>query len=272
MVANDKFKPKQTGWYLFITMLLGILLAIHIFFGEDAFELAFAIINGLIVPAHLLVFLRTRNFGHLAATLYYGCLSFTFIVPDHTPMRTVMAIVTAILLILYIYVLSSKTLNWRYREILELAARPVEKSENGFSGRPFPAGKTSYQKSEILEFSRFMLKHVIAFPFVEGNRVVLVIPRNMFSYLLFFKKDYHHATHITFYFNGNITVQIAKKDYSQYIEEWTFDKLCQSLGNLFRHFLVLFQQGKAQEIIGLLNGFRSTKSQLYRNGKYEPTQ
>ena len=257
MAAKKKFKPRRTGWNALILAIVIILVAIGIIFGEALFDLAFAVINALFVPGYCLVFIRTRNYGHLIATLYYTCLSLTFFMPAETGIRTLLAIPTAILLVLYLYVLFSKRLNWRYREILELAAQPVNEAENGFSSRPFPAGEGFYTKDDILPFARFIMRHVIAFAIIEETRLVLVLPQNMFSYMIFFKREYRQATHVTFDFKGNITVCMARKDYQQYVEEWTFDKLCESLGSLFKRFLYLQQQGREEEIIAALNHFRS---------------
>ena len=58
-----------------------------------------------------------------------------------------------------------------------------------------------------------MIKHVIAYPFVEENRVVLVVPENMFIYMLLLKRGYEKDTYIAFDFRGNVSVNIAKKDY-----------------------------------------------------------
>lgn len=256
MNGRIKFKPRQSAWILFLVSIIIVLVAIHILYGEKLFEKAFAIVTLLLVPVHLLVLFRTGNTGHLIATLYYSCLSLTFFMPGGTVMRKGLAILTAIFLVFFIVVLFRKRLNWRYREILELAARPVNESQDGFSTPPFPAGEGSFSKEEILGFARFMIKHVIAYPFIEGNRVVLVIPQNMFSYLIFFKRDYRETTHVIFDFDGQVTVFISRKDYRHYVKEWTFDKLCLSLGDLFRTFLDLYQQGQGREIIRTLNHFR----------------
>jgi hypothetical protein len=252
-----KFKPRRTGWNILILALVVILVVTSIIFGEAMFDLVFAVINALFVPAYCLVYFRTRNHGHLIATLYYTCLSVTFFMPADSGSRTFLAIPTSVLLILYLFILFSKRLNWRYREILEMAAQPVNDAKNGFSSRPFQISKGIYTKNEILTFARFIMRHVIAFSIIEENRLVLVLPKNMFSYMIFFKKDYRQATHVIFDFKGNITVSMARKDYEQYVEEWTFDQLCESLGNIFKRFLALHQEGKKDEIIAVLNNFKS---------------
>jgi len=71
--------------------------------------------------------------------------------------------------------------------------------------------------------------------------------------MLLLKRGYKKDTYVTFDFNGNVSVNIAKKDYQKYKEEFTFDQLCSSLGNLFIEFLELYLKGKSREIIDKLN-------------------
>jgi hypothetical protein len=75
----------------------------------------------------------------------------------------------------------------------------------------------------------------------------------MFRHLLLMSGDYSNDSYVAFGFNGEITVNIAKKDYKKYKEELTFDRLCSSFGNLFREFLELFQRGESRTIIDRLN-------------------
>ena len=51
----------------------------------------------------------------------------------------------------------------------------------------------------------------------------------------------------------NTSTRNAKKDYQKYKEEFTFDRLCASLGNVFMEFLELYQKGRGREIIDKLN-------------------
>jgi hypothetical protein len=205
--------------------------------------------------AHLVSFLRTKNWGHLIPMFFYVFIILTFFPPltHNQTTRLVFGVLAGILFFGEIFVLSSKRINWRYREILELAAKPVDESADGFTPRPFPAGTALYNTEEILGFTKFMINHVIAYPFVEKDWVVLVVPENMFAYMLLLKRGYKKDTYVTFDFSGNVTVTIAKKDYQKYREEFTFDQLCSSLGNLFIEFLELYKKNQSSEIINRLN-------------------
>ena len=59
-------------------------------------------------------------------------------------------------LILNAYNIFTRKVKWRKREILELAAFPVNENTNGFSERPKPVGKKDFKHNEILEFAHFL--------------------------------------------------------------------------------------------------------------------
>jgi len=250
-------KLKTNGWryILFTLLLVVILVCCERLFGKDAFYYVLCVMPFLAALAHFVSLLRTKNLGHLVPMLFYVFMVLIFFPPLAFGQltRLILAAVAMLLFIGEIAVLSSKRINWRYREILELAALPVDESADGFTPRAFPVGKAQYTKEELKGFSRFLIKHVIAFPFVEKSRVVFVIPENMFAYMLLLKRSYQKDTHVTFDYEGNVSVTIAKKDYQKYKEEFTFDQLCASLGNLFIEFLELYIKGKSKEIIDKLN-------------------
>jgi len=255
MEKPGKLNTSGWGYILFTLLIVAILICCAIFFGKEVFYYVLCVMPFLAALAHFVSFLRTKNWGHLIPMLFYVFIVLIFFPPLAFDQQTriILAACAMILFIGEIIILSSKRINWRYREILELAAYPVEESADGFTPRAFPAGEARYTKEEIIGFTKFMIKHVIAYPFVEENRVVLVVPENMFAYMLLLKRGYKKDTYVTFDFKGNVSITIAKKDYQKYKEEFTFDQLCASLGNLFIEFLELYQKGKSREIIDRLN-------------------
>jgi hypothetical protein len=255
MEKHGKLKSSDWRYIVFTLLIVVILIFCQIFFGKVVFYYVLCVMPFLAALAHFVSFLKTRNWGHFIPMLFYVFIVLVFFPPlaFEKQTRIIFAACAIVLFIGEIIVLKSKRINWRHREILELAAYPVEESGDGFTPRAFPAGGASYTKEEIIRFSKFMIKHVIAYPFIEEKRVVLVIPENMFLYMLLLKRRYKKDTYVTFDFDGNVAVTIAKKDYQKYKEELTFDRLCASLGNLFIEFLGLYQIGKGREIIEKLN-------------------
>ena len=56
-------------------------------------------------------------------------------------------------------------------------------------------------------------------------------------------------SYVAFNYDGTVAVNIARKDYQKYKEEYTFDELCHALGDLFRRFLEYYRDGKEEKIL-----------------------
>jgi hypothetical protein len=252
---TTKLKPaRATAFWATIAIIL-IVVGIRFLFEETGFRIAIGVLMGAMWLMHLLIVVRVRNAVYLVPLLFYLFGALTFLAGD-TRIGTLVPYFAAAAVIAYILLLRAlftRRMKWRFREILELAARPVEGADDGFTGRPYPAGTAEYSKEQILRFARFLLKHMIAFPEIEGDRVVLVVPENMLPWLLGLKRGYRDSTFVSFGFDGRISVQIAKSDYERYREELTFDELCRSLASLFGEFLELHGSGRGELIIRRLD-------------------
>ena len=139
------------------------------------------------------------------------------------------------------------------RKILELAARPVDDSQNGFTARPYPAGKIACSKGELNGFSELLKKLVIAVPIVEENGIALSLPDDWFKRLYNTFGHYTDDTRVTIQYNGDVSVHISKYDYKKYKDELTFDQLCDSMGALFIQYFELFKNGEGDQLMGSIN-------------------
>ncbi|QRN82859.1 hypothetical protein JR338_10620 [Chloroflexota bacterium] len=212
-----------------------------------------------------ITFLRTRNAGFLAVTLFS---IFTFLVcvsaPSAIKDKSQIDLIPLFLVGMYIslmvvaYLTFNRKLRWRGQEIFELAALPIEDTGDSFSARPRPTGQVPISKTEMIRFVDFMTKNLLAFAFREDNRVifVLALPGKDTPYLLGLKKDYLEDTWVAIDFDGNISVNITEKDYLLFKMDLDFDQLCQSLGNLIREFLELSKNGQESQIIEKMNALR----------------
>jgi hypothetical protein len=159
-------------------------------------------------------------------------------------------IITVCLFILFIYMfLVFLKHSARFRRILELAARPVDDAQNGFTQRPYPSGKAVYSKGEIFGFAEFLKSRFIAIPFVESNGITLAFPEDWLGRLYDMHGNYLDDTRVIFQFNGKVSAHITEKDYKKYQEELTFDQLCSSLGNMFIEFMELYKNGEGDRIL-----------------------
>ena len=254
MGNKSKLRPTQR-WLVFLTlMLVGLIIAAWLLFGSPGFYWAFGSIQFFMALFHFVAMWKTRNPVYLPPVLFYLLVGLTLLPPlaDH-PWHLVFAIAASISLIGMFAALFSRQINWRYRDILELAARPVEDTSDGFTPRPFPSGQADYTREEVLGLARYLLKYVIAYPFIEKDRVVFVIPRYMWSYLLFFRRRYNKDTYIVFSDTGEVAVRMDLRDYQAFKDELTFDQLCASLGNLFKQFLREYKDGQSKKIIKRLD-------------------
>jgi len=236
--------------FLFISLLLTL--------GEFTFQVSFAIIMSLAALLHLLLMFRTRNASYSVPFVFYifGALTFYSLSMDNSFVILFAASGSFIFFFLLMYTLSTKKIKWRHREVLELAARSVKETEDGYTSRPYPITKVNYSIDQILNFSALMLKYVIAYPIYESNRVVLVVPENMMYYLMGLKSDYQDNTYIALDFDGNVSVKISQKDYKKYREELTFDQLCSSFGYLFLKFIDQYIDNQSQSIIEHMNDLK----------------
>ncbi len=236
-----------------------------IFFGLKRGQGVLGIIILLCVVFGLIGFIRTRNIGQLVFTLYALILGFhlvtipgaLFSITSYKP--TAFFAVGTVLLILWLWYLTvTKQNKWRGREVLELAAMPVNETTNGFTGRPLSSGKAEYTKGELMEFTEFALRNLIAWPYKETNRIVFVIVMGGKEWGLLYgwQHDYSGKTWVAFDFEGNVSVNISKEDYLTYKEDLAFDQLCDSLGRLFIEFLELYKRGEAVRIIDRMNALK----------------
>lgn len=211
----------------------------------------------------LWIFSQTRNLSYIAASLFqffFGLFILTH--PKLSIIKGTDPRINGMLLVLclvstgwLIYLLFKKKAKWRGREVFELASASTETEPDGFTDRPRPAGKAEYTKSELSAFARFIGSNLIAMPYYEDDRIVFV-PVKMedeFSYLFNPKKFRQNRSWISFDFNGNVTVNISRKDYMAYKEELSFDQLCDNMGKLFIKFIAHYRKGEAERIVYELN-------------------
>ena len=171
---------------------------------------------------------------------------------DHTfSIFKVTYAITFIILVLFVII------NWRAfygqerfeinsRRLFRLAAELLNDTGDGFTERPFSAGKIEFTKEEVQDFARFINGKYIAKSFHFGDKLIFAFSMNKSLVML---EDPKEVSHVTFDLNGRITVSIAEKDYREYVARFNFDRLCDSLANVFRRFLEYYRQGMENRII-----------------------
>jgi hypothetical protein len=240
---------------LFIASLIGI------FVGREASLTFLAIVFWSYSIYTLTGFWRTRNAYFIAPALYlfFGGFVIHYHEPafrgNPPPMILLLTLLTVAFLLWTVYLILTKKLKWRGREILEMADLPVEETGDGFTNRPMPGGKTSFTEQQIVEFAEFASRNLIAVPFMDDNKVVFVpvMMGREFGFILGLKRDYMDDTWVAFDFHGNVSVNISHSDYMKYQEALSFDQLCASLGDLFIDFIETYQRGEGVRIISRMD-------------------
>ena len=248
----DEYGP-LVGILISIIMIVGFAIIWNIY-GENTVDKIAGILMAFGGILNFLVWYRTKSVGHLSFMSWQLVMAIRLLLGFEDPVLvTIYAVVIVILILIFFYMVYKKKLKGYYKSILELAAQPVVDSQNGFTARPFHAGRTEYSPLEIKEFGRFCSKNLIAIPYTEKDKMILVISVNLRKDLLFTRSEYLSSTYVSFDKDGKVEVNIAETEYKKYKDELTFNHLCLSLGNLFIEFLNLFRDNKPEEILKRLN-------------------
>jgi hypothetical protein len=255
----NKLKPLNEWWVGLIYIGNGVLLLVAAILGYWVFYLKFIGLLILIVALiNVIISLKMGNYAYLAGALHYLIIALLcfFVTGETKALIVILLGCFCFTLFWNISLLLSKKTKWRKREVMELAAYPVDDTTNGFTARPKPTGSAEYTKKHILEFANFLSKNLIAIPYVEKEKVVIVITKNRLSHLLNLKNEYSDETYVLFDYEGKITVNITKHDYLQYQDALSFDQLTNSMGNLFKEFLELFKNDESIRIIDRMNALK----------------
>ena len=257
MYVIQKLKPDRsiTGLIPAITALM-IGAIIGIFFGTEAGYKFMAIFFWAYALYTFTGYVRTMNPGFIIPALYMtfgGIVIFLWATPggDGASYTRFAAVCTLFFLIWVIYLTATKKIKWRGREVLELAAVPVDDTGNGYTSRPLPAGKTEFTQHQIMEFAEFTRRHLIAVSYVGTDKIIFVpvMMGREFGFILGLKNDYTDETWVSIDFEGNVTINISHRDYLNYKEALSFDQLCGSLGNLFIEYMEMYIRGEGVRII-----------------------
>jgi hypothetical protein len=259
MEDAQKIKPANWIYYILLPIIILSLLSgfIILLLGEYFFRYCFMVVMITAAVLHSIFLYKTKNPIYFIPLGFYLFAGLTFLsIILYKGLALIFAFIAGIFFIFLIYGLFSRKLKWRYREVLELAARSVDGVSNGFTHRPYPLGKRSYSKRDIYNFSKFLLKHTIAYPYYESQGIVIVVPSKMILHLLNIKKSYGDETFIRFNYDGQITVNIPVRDYQKYTKKLTFNQLCAAFGTLFLDFFNLYSHSESGQILHQMNRLR----------------
>ena len=263
MYTIQKLKPDRNFYpillpfaYLVIAALVGAIWGVKMFFN------VLTVVFWGYALYSLLIYVRTLNAGFLVSMLFQATVGFlTLSMPAtiHDPANkgwTIFFLFAELFFMIWLVLLTvNRKIKWRGRDILELAAAPVEKIGDGYTPRPLPSGKTELTKQQIEEFAEFARRNLIAVTYFGKDKIVFVpvVTGRESGFILGLKSDYTDETWVAFDKDGNVSVNIAHRDYLEYKESLAFDQLCASLGDLFVEFIEMRNRGEDVRIIDRLN-------------------
>jgi len=179
------------------------------------------------------------------------CFQALFAFGNSNPIYIASYFINFIILVLFVII------NWKSfygqerfelnsRRLFRLAAELLNDTGDGFTERPYSAGKTTFTKDEMIGFSRFLNGKYIAKPFHYDDRFTFAYSMNASLVNL---EDPKEVSHVTFDQKGNISVIISEKDYREFVARFNFDQLCDSMARVFNRFLEYYRQGLENRII-----------------------
>ena len=181
-----KLKPLDEWWVGLIYIGNGVLLLITALLGYWDIYLKFLAIL-LLVGAILkgIISVRMGNTGYFAGAVNYFIISLLcfFVTGDNKQLIVALLGCFCFTLFWNISLFISKKVKWRKREVLELAASAVDETKNGFTARPKPTGSAEYSPQDIQGFAKFLSKNLVAIPYAEKDKVVMLITKNRLQYL-----------------------------------------------------------------------------------------
>ncbi|MCU4175240.1 hypothetical protein [Carboxylicivirga sp. N1Y90] len=259
MYFERKLKPAPFPKELLvpITVLPGFLLVLKMV-GFSAAYLFLLPLFVVVAIINILTYERTKNIGYLlivVAMSLMTVMSILVVMYGRAAPKPIMAVIIVMLVMTFpfiFYMMFTKRLKWRKREMLELAARHVNEADSGYTDRPFPAGHIDFTRAQLDAFVDFLRVKMIAIPIFENGSFHLVMNTD-YGFVLGFNNSFIDKTHVTIDSEGNVLVHICKGDYLLYREDFSYDKICESMGKTIIDFFEFYHKGEYQRIIDILN-------------------
>lgn len=132
------------------------------------------------------------------------------------------------------------------RRLFRLSSFFVEETSNGFTDRPYSAGKIDLPLAEIRNFSRFLDGKYVAKANFREKSVYLMFSmgRSLLS-----NPEPTEVSYVLIQQDGSVSVHISSFDYSQYKQTLTFDQLCSGLADVIKRFARYYKDGNEARII-----------------------
>lgn len=180
-----------------------------------------------------------------------GCILAIFIVPGN-PVIFRIAYAANMLIILLIVIInwpllsSQEKYEANARRLFKLASELVTETSDGYTRRPFAAGKIKIAREELLGFARFLNGKFIARSMLLKHSVYLIFSMNKTVMKV---NEPSEVSYIEINELGEVSVQISEKDYHQYRARFNFNQLNENIASVLLRFLNYYQSGNETRIL-----------------------
>jgi hypothetical protein len=139
------------------------------------------------------------------------------------------------------------------RRLFRLASERIYQVDNGYTERPYSGGRVECMKEELLGFARYLQGNYIVRAFYYDTNVCLSFSMNKSLVVI---NEASQVSNVRIGYDGSIVVKISDRDYRDYHEKLSFDKLCASMAEIFVRFLGYYRSGLESRIITELKAAR----------------
>jgi len=187
-------------------------------------------------------------FGFL---LGIGCVLAIFVFSYTHPFFKIIYILNAFLFVLLVILAwpvfsGQERFEANARRLFKLASELITETSNGFTERPYSAGKIDVSQKDLEGFARFLNGKLIARSIYNDSMIFLVFSLNRSVLII---NDPKETSYVSIDQEGNISVRISQQDYSQYRANFNFDQLCESTARVFTRFIEYYKNGNENRII-----------------------
>lgn len=218
--------------------------------------ITFSLVGIFFIVLGILQWFRYRNWIYPVLGLLIGIATFqaTFVYSSQSDLLKATYFINFFAIILFVIInwntiYSHERFELNSRRLFRLAAERLYETSNGYTERPFSAGKINSTKDELLGFVRFLHGNYVVRPFYLENNITVAFSMNT---SLMVVNDPSKVSYIILGHDGTLLVKIAEKDYRDYRERLSFDQLCASMANVFNRFLHYYKNGLESRIISEL--------------------
>jgi hypothetical protein len=132
------------------------------------------------------------------------------------------------------------------KRIFNTAAQTVISAGNGFTSRPYVAGNAKYSNEQITGFAQYLSGQMIVYPVFSDAGIFLIFSMGRSPLAM---RETNEISYVSFGNDGDIAVHITKKDYKRFRKQLTFNRLCESLGDVFKRFLDYYVNNQEARIL-----------------------